>query len=482
MNSGIYALASGYGKSAIAVVRITKENVLLDISKFINKKNIKPRYATLVNLYKDKEKTNLIDNCILIYFEGIRSYCGIDTIELYLHGSLFIIKEVFNLLDSIGYREAEPGEFTKLALINGKMDLIQAEAINNLINSETQKAYENSLKNLDKEFSNRLKLYEDKIINISSFFEASLEYPEDDFEVDESFLKSIDDDFEFLIDEISKILKNSDSSIRLHSKFNVVIAGPTNSGKSSLFNTFLKEDRSIVSDIHGTTRDYIESDLSLGSIHISLFDTAGIRDSEDKIEKIGIQRVNKLISEADIIILLISVDGNLDKKVIELFEKYKSKIIVVLNKIDLVFGKDEIIKAKNLEKLVKKVEESKLTESLLKEFLSNNESQIIPISIEMNYNIDLIEKILKEKLEKSYEQSDEENENFFFIQTIRQKVLLEQVLKYIKDAAISYKNKGLYDISAESLRNAYLKINELTGKEYTEELLDSIFSKFCLGK
>jgi len=491
MSNGIYALASGYGKSAIAVVRITKKNVLLDISKFINKKNIKPRYATLVNLYKDKEKINLIDNCILLYFEGNRSYCGIDTIELYLHGSLFIIKEVFNLLDSIGYREAEPGEFTKLALINGKIDLIQAEAINNLINSENQKAYENSLKNLDKEFSNRLKIYEEKILNISSFFEASLEYPEDDFEVDEGYLKRIEDDFDFLIDEISNILKNSDSSIRLHSKFNVVIAGPTNSGKSSLFNTFLKEDRSIVSDIHGTTRDYIESELTLGNLHISIFDTAGIRDSEDKIEKIGIQRVNKLISEADIIIFLLSVDCILDKKLLELFENNKSKIIVALNKIDLLFTKDEILKTKNIEKTKKnqdiekvigKMKELKLTERVFEEFLLENHNNIIPISIEMNYNIDLIEKMLKDKLEKSYEQSKDEDESYFFIQTIRQKVLIEQVLKYIKDAQVAYKNKGLYDISAECLKNAYLKINELTGKEYTEELLESIFSKFCLGK
>lgn len=489
MNNGIYALASGYGKSAIAVVRISKENIIDDISKFINKKKIVPRLATLVKLYKNNEKTKLIDNCILIYFEGKNSYCGIDTVELHLHGSLFIVKEVFNLLDSLGYREAEPGEFTKLAVINGKMDLIQAEAINNLINSETQKAYEYSLKNLGKEFSEKLKIYEDKILNISSFLEASLEYPEDDFELDDFYLKSIDEDFSHLLDEINKILNNSDSSIKLHCKSNVVIVGPTNSGKSSLFNTFLKEDRSIVSDIHGTTRDYIESELILGSIHISLFDTAGIRDSEDKIEKIGIQRVNKLISDADIIIFLISVDSFLDDKIIEIYKKYYEKIIIALNKIDLIFARENIDKIIEEEekfidknKLIIEFAIEKCNDQKLKEFLIENKEKIIPISIEMNYNIDFIERFLRDKLEKVIESEKEEDENYFFIQTIRQKVLLEQILNYIKDAYDSYKNKGLFDIAAEDLKNAYSKINELTGKEYSEEIFNSIFSKFCLGK
>lgn len=481
MNIGIYALASGYGKSAIAVIRITKNDVISDLSKFINKKKIIPRQATLIDLYKDEERKKKIDNCILIFFKGQNSYSGVDTVELHVHGSLFVIKEIFNLLDSLGYREALPGEFTKLAVLNGKIDLIQAEAINNLINSDSEKAYENSLKNLGKEFSEKISNYERQILDISSFLEASLEYPEDDFESDENYLNIIFDKFHFLKTDILKILDNSSYGLALHSKNSVVIVGPTNSGKSSLFNCILKEDRSIVSDIHGTTRDYIESELVLGNTNISLYDTAGIRESEDKIEKIGISRIKKLIDEANLIIFLISVDSNIDLKLLDIYKENKEKIIIVLNKIDLLFNKE------NCEKFfIEKEINNKLIgklDSEIKNFILQNSSKILPISIELNIGIKELENLIRNKFEYNFDGDIKNNdEDYFFIQTIRQKVILEQVLNYILDAEKNLKENGLYDIAAENLKNAYLKINELTGKDYSEDLFNVIFSKFCLGK
>lgn len=483
MEVGIYALSSGYSKSAIAVVRIVKKDVLNDILQFINKKKIKPRYATLVNIYKDKEKTKILDNCILIYFEGKSSYCGIDTVELYLHGSLFIVKELFNLLDSIGYREAEPGEFTKLAVLNGKMDLIQAEAINNLINADSQLAYENSLKNLGREFSEKLNIFEKKIIEISSFLEASLEYPEEEFEDESEYIKKIKSDFEFLIAEISEILKNSVNSLALHNKINIVIVGPTNSGKSSLFNFLLKEDRSIVSDIHGTTRDYIESELTLGNLHISLFDTAGIRYSEDKIERIGINRVKKLIKDSDYIIFLVSIDCDIDDDLFQIYKENKDKLLVVLNKIDLLikdkdknnkFGKKEILKI---------IEQSNEMKEKVKNLIFLEENNFMPISVEYGYGIIYLEDYIRKKFElvENINKIDDNNQ-YLFIQTVRQKKLLEQVLNYIVEAKDILFEKNLYDIAAENLKNAYNTINELTGKLYSEDLFNEVFSKFCLGK
>lgn len=484
MNTGIYALSSGYGKCAISVLRVVKQDILNDIIPFINKKTIKPRYATLVKLYKDKEHKKLIDNCIMIFFSSFNSYSGLDTIEFHLHGSLFIIKEVYNLLETLGYREAEPGEFSKLAVLNGKMDLIQAEAINNLINSESQTAYENSLKNLGKEFSEKLKEYENAILQISSFLEASLEYPEEDLDEDKNIINDIYNQFDFLKSELSKIINVSSYSISLHSKFNIVVIGPTNSGKSSLFNYLLKEDRSIVSDVHGTTRDYIESDLSLGNLHISIYDTAGLRESDDKIEKIGIQRVKKLIENSDYLIFLISIDSNLDDDLIEIFNNNKEKIITVINKIDLIFGKIQLQKDLEIKDIIEKIIVSEFTNTSVKNFIESKiNKNIIPISVESDFGIKYLENLLKEKLELKVDyKMKKEDEDYLFIQTIRQKNLLEQVLKYIIEAEKDIREKGLYDLAAENLRNSYLKINELTGKEYSEDLFNIVFSKFCLGK
>ncbi len=482
MNNGIFALATGYTKSAIAVIRIAKKDLLGDLIDFIDKKSIKPRFATLIKIFGDKENKKIIDNCILIYFEKDKSYCGIDTIELHVHGSLFVIKEIYELLESLGYREAEPGEFSKLAVIHGKMNLIQAEAINNLINAETQQAYENS-KNLGKDFTKKLNYFENLILSISSFLEASLEYPEEELDSQDEELKEVYKKFDILQKEIDKILENSSYGISLHSRYNIVIVGPTNSGKSSLFNLLLKEDRSIVSDVHGTTRDYIESELLLGNLHLSLFDTAGIRNSDDKIEQLGIKRVKKLIEDADLIIFLIAVDSLVDKELIEIFLNYTKKILVVLNKIDLVIDlKDNLNKLDYLN-IKNEIINSNKIEKNTKDFILNLIDEFIFISVEYNFGIKFVEEKLKKSLEITIGNVDlQEDRGYEFIQTVRQKVLLEEVLNYINEAEKFLKEKNLFDISAENLKNAYLKINELTGKEYSKELFDLVFSKFCLGK
>lgn len=489
MNTGIYALASGYGKSAIAVIRITRDGVLSDILNFIDKKDIKPRYATLVKIFKDKEKIKLIDNCILIFYKGKNSYCGIDTVELFLHGSLFTIKEVFKLLDSIGYREAQPGEFTKLAVLNGKIDLIQAEAINNLINSDNPVAFENSLKNLEKEFSYKLNSYERTILDISSFLEATLEYPEEDLDEENNALRKIEEQINTLISDIEKILDNSNYSLAFHNKINIVIVGPTNSGKSSLFNSLLKDDRAIVSDIHGTTRDYIESELILGNLHISLFDTAGIRESDDIIEKMGIQRVKKLIDQADYLIFLISIDSKIDKDLLEIYKNNKEKLILIINKIDLIFEKKRFVfdslKSNDYEKskILNKIISLKNIDDEIKKLIEDYKINIIPVSIEYGYGVDTVENYIRNKFEIINNFGDGKiDNNYFFIQTIRQKNVLEEILNYLIDGKKNLFDKGLYDLAAENFKNAYRKINELTGKKYSEELFNLIFSKFCLGK
>ncbi|HOV45912.1 MAG: tRNA uridine-5-carboxymethylaminomethyl(34) synthesis GTPase MnmE [Spirochaetes bacterium] len=553
MSEGIYALATPYGKSAIAIIRASKEGILNLMLPYLTTKKVADRKAILTYLYFDREREKLIDQLIMIYFPGKSSYSGVDTIEFHCHGSVFIVKEIFKFLQSLGFREASRGEFTRLAVLNGKMDLIQAEAINNLINSESFDAYEVSLRNLSSALSNIVEEIYQEILDSASIIESILSYPEEDWELENQYIDDIYNKVDNSLNKVEELLKNANYGISLNTRYDVVIVGPTNAGKSSLFNALLKKDRSIVSDIHGTTRDYIECDYKLDSFQLSLYDTAGLRKTEDKIELAGIKKVKDLIKEADCLIHILSIDDilNLYKQQynnqksfsknladeerlfnirgndlvtfeLSFIDKINNKlilnksIITVINKIDLILDDERIEKKlkddfkKNYEDLLKfekgmNIEkvieyEERLQDILERIFYSLDKNHNFEklfkdlckhsynlrpafISIELGVGIRLLEREITNSLNKKInEDSAGYDKSKPFIQTMRQRVLFEKIEEYLKRSLQLLDEKEAYDMILENLRFSIEAFEKITGKDYTDEILDSIFDKFCLGK
>lgn len=633
MEQSIFALSTPPGIGAIAIIRISGEGILEKLLPYIKLKKINslshivPRYAYYCSLFSEKineiKKTNSkeeinkfkIDDLIFIYFKKPDSYTGEDLIELQIHGSEVIIKLVFNLLYKLGFRMAKPGEFTKIAFINGKFDLLQAEAINNLINAKTILSHKLAIQNVEKRFSKKIDEIKKRLLYVSSFYEAILDYPEEeDFELDLN-----KEELLAVLDEVSKLnkilLKNSNVGLLLNSNVKTVILGKTNVGKSSFFNLLLEKDRAIVSDIHGTTRDFIEGFIKINEIPVQLFDTAGIRETKDKIEKIGIKRVFELLKNAELLLYIISPDILLEINDIKFLKDYKDKLVIIINKKDLL--KKDLLKKDLLKKNLSKNNSFQKTNNNFEDFLQNflyncidnikdiynnnvninnvniinnnnaninndniknananndninneninnniknanisndnndnvsidnpdinkgdfnifhegffnkcfkflnlnnkNDNDFEVFDINSILNIDYVKNLLFNLLlfkiagmeinkdniifiETLNQKEDEINKiNEFisrklfkdilvskeipYVQSVREQKLLESILDKLENIKRLIKNNTEYDIIAFELREILLDIYNLTGENYNENLYDTIFSNFCLGK
>jgi tRNA modification GTPase len=327
----IYALSSGPGASGIAVIRISGDNVREIITLLTNSDPPSPRVAT-VKKFNKISNSELIDEGLLLWFPGPESYTGEDMAEIQVHGSVAVIRSLLDQLSKVGNcRLAEPGEFTKLAFQNGKINLLKAESISDLISAETEIQRQQAIKVMSGRSSEKFNSIREKLLKILSNVEAKIDFPEEDLPVD--VIKNIKSDSEKIRKEVEKILDDQKVGERIREGFKIAILGPTNAGKSSLLNYLSKREVAIVSEIAGTTRDVIEAHLNLDGYPVVISDTAGIRDSQDEIEKKGIKLALKRADDADLNIIVIepkSIDftGFLNDLVSE-------KSIIVINKIDL---------------------------------------------------------------------------------------------------------------------------------------------------
>jgi tRNA modification GTPase len=440
----ICAIATPPGSSALGIIRISGKN-LKNLTKQMFSKDLEDRKAILVSVIDHK---NLLDNCVSIFYESPKSYTGEDMIEIICHGNQVIMNSILSLLNKKGIRIARPGEFTERAFFNDKVDLIQAEAISDLISSSDSCAVKAAHNSLSGKFADEIKIICEKILSTRAEVESVINFPEDD-DVPVLSIASIKNSLAKILIDIEALIKKSKKGRELNNRPTYAVVGKPNSGKSSLINFLLREDASIVTSKTGTTRDSICYQLNLNNSIVNIIDTAGIHDTNDEIEKEGIARSASSIAKSDRVLYLVDDNQGFTQEDKKLIEKYDIKnYFLVFNKIDIT------------------KKESKIT---------TTEPQEIYVSVKTGEGMNLIEDIIKTAFK-----SDNTAENIYLARS-RHIECLQNGQKHLLDSKNAANEKSL-DILAEELRLSHMAISSILGQNPTEDLLTEIFASFCIGK
>ena len=441
----IYALSSGSGVSGIAVVRVSGKEAADVLKQLTGDKLPTPKMATLKKV-KNINTNELIDEAIIIWFPGPDSYTGEDLVEFHVHGSRAVIDQLHTTISKIkNCRLAEPGEFTRLAFQNGKINLLKAESIADLISAETEIQRKQAIKIMTGKSSVKFNSWRDQLIKILSHIEAKIDFPDE--ELPENIILGIKKKSKIILDEIKKVIDDQKIGEHIREGFKIAIVGPTNAGKSSLLNYLSNRDVAIVSETAGTTRDVIEIHLNLDGYPVIISDTAGIRDSKNEIEKKGIKLAIKRAAEADLKIIVVD-PKNLDFKGF-LKDFLDENAILVVNKSDLL--------DKNNNLNIKKKDH-------------------VLISIKNKSNLDVLIFEIKKKLKNKFLSHDD-----ILITRSRHRTHLENCVTHLEN--FLKKNEAEdFDKAAEDLRLATRNLAKIVGKVDVEEILDSIFNDFCIGK
>lgn len=451
----IVAISTAPGNSGIGIVRLSGEKCFDIIGKIFIPKNdglIKGYSIKYGNIIDDNNE--IIDEVLVSYFILPKSYTGENMCEINSHGNNIILKQILDLCLKNGAKLAEPGEFTKRAFFNGRIDLSQAESVIDLINSKSEKEKKSAINQLEGYLSKEINKIKARILDVMADIEASIDYPEYDIEERTSAM---------ILDEsnnIKNMLENLENSFNtgkiLRDGVNVAIVGSPNAGKSSLLNAMLKEDRAIVTDIEGTTRDTIEEYITIEGILFKIIDTAGIRNSKDKIEQIGIDKSKKALRDADIVIAVFDSTKELFDEDYEILKNIRNKCsIILLNKSDL---KKNILKDNKT--------------------ISDTKKEIIEISALNNEGIDCLYK----KMASIFKIEDINTENTSIITNLRHKEAITSAKNNILMVSDTIKDGMPIDITAIYFKQAIEELNKITGENVTEDIINEIFSKFCLGK
>jgi len=450
MNDTIAAISTALGVGAISIIRVSGNDALSIVNKIFKGKDLTKVDSHTIHYGHIIENNNIIDEVLVSVMKSPKTFTKEDIVEINCHGGIATTNKVLELLLTSGARLAEPGEFTKRAFLNGRIDLIEADGIMNLINSKNEKTRTMSINQLSGKVSNMIKDLRSKLVQIISNIEVNIDYPEyEDIEVltNEKILPDILSFKEKLI----RIIKESEDGKLLNEGIKVGIIGKPNVGKSSLLNALLEEEKAIVTDIEGTTRDIVEGSIVLQGLTLNIIDTAGIRETDNIVEKIGVDKSIDIIDKADLIIFMLNNNEVLSNEELELLEKLKTKPhIIVVNKIDL---------------------DNKLT-------IPNTNSNIIKISIKDNIGIE----DLKDEIKRIYNLEEIETKDLTYLSNARSISLLKQSLSKIEEAINNINNESPIDIVEMDIKNAWELLGEIIGETYTDELIDELFSRFCLGK
>ena len=449
MNDTIAGISTTLGVGAISIVRVSGKESIKIVNSIFKGKNLEKVDTHTINYGYIVDKDEVIDEVLISIMKAPRTFTREDVVEINCHGGIATTNKILELLLLNGARLAEAGEFTKRAFLNGRIDLVEADGIMNLISSKTDKARKMSINELNGNVSSLIKSMRDDLVRIISNIEVNIDYPEyDDIEVitNEKVLPEIKE----IKNKLIKTIKESENGRLLNEGINVGIIGRPNVGKSSLLNTLLEENKAIVTDIEGTTRDIVEGTLSLNGVILNIIDTAGIRETDNVVEQIGVEKSFEIIDKADLIIFILNNNEPLTKDDKKLYEKIKEKKhITVLNKIDL---------------------EQKID-------LSNINEEIIKVSL-INNNADII----KEKIIELFNLEQLDTNDLTYLSNARSISLLKQANINIDNAINCINNEVPIDIVELELKQAWDKLGEIIGETYTDELLDELFSRFCLGK
>ncbi len=453
----IAAIGTALSNSGISIIRISGKDSLNIIRKiFVSNSKIMPNniiYGKIV------ENGKVVDTVLVSYFKNPKSYTGEDVCEINCHGGVQITREILQLVLENGARLAEPGEFSKRAFLNGKMDLTKAEAVINLINSKNTTQARIAANNLEGDLYKKIKEVREELIELMAHIEVSVDYPEYDYdEVENDNVISL---LNKKIIEINNILSTYEQGKYIKDGVNVVILGKPNVGKSSLLNTLSRSQKAIVTEIPGTTRDVIEERINIGNIILNLSDTAGIRKTDDFVEKIGVKRSIEKIDEADLVIYLLNVESDIDDEDKEILSKIQNKgikLITVINKID----KEQKLKF----------------DGILDELKRFGVNEVIKMSVLNNEGIDE----LKNKIEEIFNTNDLDFENELIITNERHRDLLNKSKEYLEVAKKEIEDNEPIDIVSIVIKNATKSLGEIIGADVNQDIVNKIFEKFCLGK
>jgi tRNA modification GTPase len=456
----IAAIATPPGRGAIGVIKISGESALPILKKIF--RPFKPReefesHKLYYGFIVDPRDEKVIDEVLAVYMKKPKTYTREDVVEIYAHSGYYILKKILELVFMAGARPAEPGEFTLRAYLNGRIDLSQAEAIQELVSAKTETALNLALNTLMGKLSEKINTLRNELLEILVLVESAIDFPEEDIEImePENLSKKIK---EKIIPVIDALIKNYEEGKIYKEGISLVIAGKPNVGKSSLMNALLREERAIVTPIPGTTRDFLEEEATIEGLPVKLIDTAGLRETEDVVEKIGVERAKKKFKEADLILFLVDVSNHPSEEDFKIYQEIKNfPHLVVLNKID--------IQPNHLEEWKKELSKWGVNE-------------FIEISVKEGINLDILCKKIFEKIT-----SEKGTEVPEVVPNLRQKVSLENAKEYLLNALKELeKPNPLPELVAIEIRGAISSLSEIIGEITTEDLLTQIFSTFCIGK
>ncbi len=454
----IAAIATALSPSGIGIIRISGERALEVANRIFKAKSGKSILEMLshtVHYGHIYDGDEIIDEVMVLLMKAPNSFTMEDTVEIDCHGGVYVMNRILQTVLKNGARLSEPGEFTKRAFLNGRIDLTKAEAIMDLIQSKNEAARKNSMTHLKGDLYKKIKVLREDIIYEIAFIESALDDPEH-ISLD-GFHDRLEKKSSNIIKEIEKLLNSADNGRLIKEGINTVIVGKPNAGKSSFLNLLLGEERAIVTDIAGTTRDTLEESVYLDGMTLNLIDTAGIRDTEDVVERIGVNKAKEALEKADLMVYIVDSSVSLDKndrEIIELLDM--SKTIVLLNKSDL----DVVVNEEDITKIAGEV------------------PNFLTISAKEKEGLDAFISLIKEKFFNGEISFDDE----VTISSLRQKEALSSALHSMKMVQQSLEDDMPEDFYSIDLMNAYACLGEIIGEEVGEDLVNEIFSKFCMGK
>ena len=452
----IAAIATAMTSSGIGIVRISGDEAVSITDRIFemkNQKKLEDMSTHTIHYGHIHDGDEVIDEVMVLLMRGPKSYTREDTVEIDCHGGVYVMKRILETVIKYGARPAEPGEFTKRAFLNGRIDLSQAESVIDVINSKNEFALKSSLSQLSGSVSEKIKEIRGTVLHEIAFIESALDDPEH-ISLD-GYPEKLSGIVSDVIKKIDKLLANSDNGKMLKEGISTVIVGKPNAGKSSLLNSLVGEEKAIVTDIAGTTRDVLEEQINLNGIILNIIDTAGIRDTEDVVEKIGVERAKKYLNNADLVIYVVDTSTALDENDHEIMELLKDRhAIVLLNKSDL----SPVTTVEDIKKHLDK--------------------KMISISAKEQTGIDDLEETIKEMFFSGEVTFNDE----VYITNIRHKTSLQEALRSLNLVLQSIADDMPEDFYSIDLMNAYEELGNIIGESVEDDLVNEIFSKFCMGK
>ena len=450
MKDTIVAISTTMGVGAISIVRLSGKDSVSIVNKCFKGKNlseVKSHTIHYGHIYDDKE---LIDEVLVSIMKGPKSFTTEDIVEINCHGGIITTNKILETILNNGARLAEPGEFTKRAFLNGRIDLVKSEAIMDLIESKSDEARKIALSQLGGKTSTLITEFRNILKQLLSSIEVNIDYPEY-YDIEVMTLEKIKQQVSKMKKQLEELIKESESTVTIKNGIKTVIIGKPNVGKSSILNKLLEKDKAIVTDIAGTTRDIVEGEIYLDGVLLNIIDTAGIRSTEDTVEKIGVEKSLSMIDVADLVIVVLNINEILTENDKEILERTKDKTrIIVLNKNDL---KKNIELPDNLENIIE-----------------TNTKDLVGV------------KPLKNKIKELFNLEKISTKDYTYLTNSRQISLAKQAYKSLLSAEQAIKNEEPVDIIEIDLKECFDTLGEIIGDTYSDEIIDNLFENFCVGK